>query len=102
MAEKPDKKKEPATPEPVKKATKSKKSAAKQKSPAANKKSTGKPLPTEKVDAPEKKDAAPVEEREQQTDRSALYLGPAPYYGSEELTTALCVEALARYLQGTT
>jgi hypothetical protein len=30
--------------------------------------------------------------------RSALYLGPAPYYGSEALTTALCVEALARYL----
>jgi hypothetical protein len=32
--------------------------------------------------------------------RSALYLGPAPYYGSEELTTALCVETLARYLEG--
>ena len=31
--------------------------------------------------------------------KSPLYLGPAPYYGSEELTTALCVEALARYLQ---
>ena len=27
-----------------------------------------------------------------------LWLGPAPYYGSEELTTALCVEALSRYL----
>jgi hypothetical protein len=25
-----------------------------------------------------------------------MYLGPAPYYGSEDLTTALCVEALAR------
>jgi hypothetical protein len=32
--------------------------------------------------------------------KSPLYIGPAPYYGSEELTTALCVEALARYLQG--
>jgi hypothetical protein len=32
--------------------------------------------------------------------KSPLYLGPAPYYGSEELTTAFCVEALARYLQG--
>ncbi len=29
--------------------------------------------------------------------RRAMFLGPAPYYGSEELTTALCVEALARY-----
>ena len=28
-----------------------------------------------------------------------LYLGPAPYYGSEELTTALCIEALFRYEQ---
>ncbi len=28
--------------------------------------------------------------------RHALYLGPAPYYGSEELTAALCVEALSR------
>jgi hypothetical protein len=28
--------------------------------------------------------------------RSPLFLGPAPYYGSEELTTALCVEALSR------
>lgn len=27
----------------------------------------------------------------------AMYLGPAPYYGSEELTTALCAEAIARY-----
>jgi hypothetical protein len=32
--------------------------------------------------------------------RDPLYLGPAPYYGSEELTTALCVEALGRYVQG--
>lgn len=32
--------------------------------------------------------------------RSPLYFGPAPYYGSEELTTALCVEALARFLRG--
>ena len=31
--------------------------------------------------------------------KSPLYLGPAPYYGSEELTTALCVEALGRYVQ---
>ncbi len=29
--------------------------------------------------------------------RQALFLGPEPYYGSEELTTALCVEALSRY-----
>jgi hypothetical protein len=29
--------------------------------------------------------------------RLALFLGPAPYYGSEELTTALCVEALGRF-----
>lgn len=29
--------------------------------------------------------------------RHAMFLGPAPYYGSEELTTALCVEALLRY-----
>jgi hypothetical protein len=29
--------------------------------------------------------------------RLALFLGLAPYYGSEELTTALCVEALSRY-----
>lgn len=28
-----------------------------------------------------------------------MWLGPAPYYGSEELTTAFCVEALARYIQ---
>jgi hypothetical protein len=27
-----------------------------------------------------------------------MWLGPAPYYGSEELTTALCIEALARYI----
>ena len=27
-----------------------------------------------------------------------MWLGPAPYYGSAELTTALCVEALSRYL----
>jgi hypothetical protein len=33
--------------------------------------------------------------------RVAMYLGPAPYYGSEELTTAICVEALARYSQMT-
>lgn len=26
--------------------------------------------------------------------RAPLYVGPAPYYGSEELTTALCLEAL--------
>jgi hypothetical protein len=32
--------------------------------------------------------------------KSPLYLGPAPYYGSEELTTAICVEALERYSQG--
>jgi hypothetical protein len=31
--------------------------------------------------------------------KNYLYLGPAPYYGSEELTTAFCVEACARYLQ---
>jgi hypothetical protein len=29
--------------------------------------------------------------------RLALFLGPAPYYGSEEITTALCVEALCRF-----
>ncbi len=29
--------------------------------------------------------------------RHALFLGPAPYYGSEELTTAFCVEALSRF-----
>lgn len=29
--------------------------------------------------------------------RHAMFLGPAPYYGSEELTTALCVEALSKY-----
>jgi hypothetical protein len=28
--------------------------------------------------------------------RLPFFLGPAPYYGSEELTTALCVEALSR------
>jgi hypothetical protein len=33
--------------------------------------------------------------------KTPLYLGPAPYYGSEELTTALCLEALARYLRST-
>jgi hypothetical protein len=27
------------------------------------------------------------------------YLGPAPYYGSEEITTAFCLEALGRYLR---
>ena len=31
--------------------------------------------------------------------KSPCWLGPAPYYGSEELTTAFCVEALARYIQ---
>ena len=30
----------------------------------------------------------------------AAFLGPAPYYGSEELTTALCVQALARFSEG--
>ena len=29
--------------------------------------------------------------------RSPMFLGPAPYYGSEDLTTAFCVEALAKY-----
>lgn len=29
--------------------------------------------------------------------RHAMFLGPAPYYGSEELTTAIGIEALARY-----
>ena len=29
--------------------------------------------------------------------RLPMFLGPAPYYGSEELTTAFCVEALERY-----
>lgn len=29
--------------------------------------------------------------------RHAMFLGPAPYYGSEELTTALGIEALTRY-----
>lgn len=29
--------------------------------------------------------------------RQPLFLGPAPYYGSEELTTAFCLEALSRY-----
>jgi hypothetical protein len=29
--------------------------------------------------------------------RIPMFLGPAPYYGSEELTTGICVEALARY-----
>lgn len=32
--------------------------------------------------------------------RAPMFLGPAPYYGSEELTTALCVEALARCRPG--
>ena len=27
-----------------------------------------------------------------------MWLGPAPFYGSEELTTALCFEALSRYI----
>ncbi len=31
--------------------------------------------------------------------RSTFYLGPAPYYGSDELTTALALEALAGYLK---
>ena len=29
--------------------------------------------------------------------RHPMFLGPAPYYGSEELTTAFCLEALSRY-----
>jgi hypothetical protein len=29
--------------------------------------------------------------------RHAMFLGPAPYYGSEELTTALCIEALTGF-----
>jgi len=29
--------------------------------------------------------------------RTPVFLGPPPYYGSEELTRALCVEALAKY-----
>lgn len=29
--------------------------------------------------------------------RISAFLGPAPYYGSEELTTALCIQALADY-----
>ncbi len=33
--------------------------------------------------------------------RVAMYLGPAPYYGSEELTTAINIEALARSSQTT-
>jgi hypothetical protein len=40
--------------------------------------------------------------REQRSDgswpRVQFYLGPAPFYGSEELTTALSVEALNKYL----
>ncbi len=28
---------------------------------------------------------------------TAAFLGPAPYYGSEELTTACCIEALAKW-----
>lgn len=32
--------------------------------------------------------------------RAPMFLGPAPYYGSEELTTALCVEALAKCRPG--
>lgn len=28
--------------------------------------------------------------------RTPMFLGPAPYYGSEELTTAFCIEALAK------
>ncbi len=31
--------------------------------------------------------------------RVPMFLGPAPYYGSEELTTALCLEALTRYTE---
>lgn len=30
-------------------------------------------------------------------DKRPFYLGPAPYYGSEELTTAFCLEALIRF-----
>ena len=29
--------------------------------------------------------------------KAPMWLGPAPYYGSEELSTALCFEALSRY-----
>lgn len=29
--------------------------------------------------------------------KAYFFLGPAPYYGSEELTTALCIEALNKY-----
>jgi hypothetical protein len=29
--------------------------------------------------------------------RTPMFLGPAPYYGSEELTTAFCIEALAKH-----
>jgi hypothetical protein len=31
--------------------------------------------------------------------RISMFLGPAPHYGSEDLTTALCVEALEKYCQ---
>lgn len=31
--------------------------------------------------------------------RAAMFAGRSPFYGSEELTTAFCVEALARYVQ---
>ena len=30
---------------------------------------------------------------------SPLYLGPAPYYGSEEMTSGFCLEALGRYIR---
>jgi hypothetical protein len=32
--------------------------------------------------------------------RVPVFLGPAPYYGSEDLSTALCVEALVKYSAG--
>lgn len=31
--------------------------------------------------------------------QAAMFAGRSPFYGSEELTTAFCVEALARYIQ---
>lgn len=31
--------------------------------------------------------------------KSPMWLGPAPYYGSEELTTGFCIEALGRSIQ---
>lgn len=50
--------------------------------------------------APELHEAIPYLLNAQRKDgswpRIPMYLGPAPYYGSEDLTTALCVEALSR------